>query len=387
MKWIQSNYWEIKQSRSLAILGVFFAFFHVTTALQWFSADFAQREFAPCWDALPSCQGWQDLLSLQFSHIVKVYGVLAVLALLVFSSRKIVYVAWWLLLVSSSIKLVVYLTYAELADNMHSFLFIIEFCFLFILQKKRTIKALIISMYLVSGILKLNSDWLAGFWLAPQLDELPVKAIEWIAAILVIVELTVPLGLVSRVQKRFALSVLILFIYHGLYWLYISPTVGAIQIGWLIFLLVDFYEVRKKSREYTYQPSYVRHEPSQCWPLMALTLFWALQFLPVWDQTVISESFPLRLKSYKVLMSCKQYNFINFKQSLIDVGQVKVMDSCHPTMHFYQSKALCDKYSSENDFIGVSSYFVTKELSDPNYTSRFEFRNICLENSVTKGEP
>ena len=170
MKWIQSNYWEIKQSRSLAILGVFFTFFHVTTALQWLSADFAQREFAPCWDALPSCQGWQDLLSLQFSHIVKVYGVLAVLALLVFSSRKIVYVAWWLLLVSSSIKLVVYLTYAELADNIHSFLFIIEFCFLFILQKKRTVKALIISMYLVSGILKLNSDWLAGFWLVPQLE-------------------------------------------------------------------------------------------------------------------------------------------------------------------------------------------------------------------------
>ena len=86
-------------------------------------------------------------------------------------------------------------------------------------------------------------------------------------------------------------------------------------------------------------------------------------------------------------MSCKQYNFINFKQSLIDVGQVKVMDSCHPTMHFYQAKALCDKYSGENDFIGVSSYFVTRELSDPNYTSRFEFRNICLENSMTRGEP
>ena len=386
MKWIQPHYREIKQSRSLTIFGVFLAFVHMTTALQWFSADFTQREFALCWEALPSCQSWQVLLNSQFSYIIKVYGLLATLALLPFTLRKFISVGWWLLLVSSLMKLVIYLTYAELADNMHSFLFILEFCFLFILQKKRTLKALIISMYLVLGLLKLNPDWLAGFWLSHQLDDFPVKAIEWVAAILVTIELTIPLGLLSRIPRRLGLSLLILFIHHGFYWLYISPLTAATQMGCLFFLIMDFYEVKKKSREYTYQPSHVRQEFGQGWTLMVLILFWTVQFVPVWNQAIISKSFPLRLQSYKMLMDCKQYNFINFKQSLIDVGSVEVMESCHPKLHFYRAKTLCHKHSGENDFTGVYSYFATRKLSEPNYSSQFEFKNICSAESVPGSE-
>lgn len=385
MRWIQPNCQEIKQSLSLILFGMFLSLFHVIISFLWSSLDFTHREFALCWEFFPSCQGWQAFVGGGFSYLMTVYKVLAILSFLSFASGRIIGVAWYCLLASTFIKVVIYFTYWELIDNIHVFLWVLEFGFLFILQKKRTLKILVIATYLFSGLLNLNSDWLSGFWLSSQFDLLPTKATEWIAAILVAIELTVPLVLLSATLKRFILAIFILFIYHWFYWIYISPWMSVAQIGGLIFLIFDFYEVRKKRREYNYQPSYASPEPGYGGTFMILMLFGVIQLLPVWNATLIPKNFPLRFQPYKALVNCKQYSFIKFKQSLIDPGPTEMMVSCHPEIYFHRGRELCRQYSSKEDFVGVSSYFAVKHSAS--YESQFEFENICSVDSLSKEEP
>ncbi len=386
IQWLKPHHEEIKSSKSLTTLGIFLSFIHFVTALQWSQwsqwSSTSPQEAPICWSLLPFCENWQTFFSPYTHHITTAYGVLALLALFLLCFRFTMVIGWWLLLISFTTKWVFYLSDNTLADNIHCFLFFIEFCFFFVPHKKNTITTLIISMYFASGMLKIQSDWFTGSWLSIHLTDWPIKAVEWVAAACVAIELTLPFGLISKRSKKFLLSFFLFASYHLFYWIYISPFVASIQMLCLLYLAINFYEEKAKGRDYIYQPFYRGTETHPWWTLSTMFIFGVIQILPLWSETILPKKFPLRLSSYSANIHCEQYNFIHFKQSIISTHESGSMSSCHPLLNFHKAKTLCKKYEGKHDFTGVTSYFVTQKILSSNDTREFEFENICQVDSL-----
>ena len=175
MRWIKSNYLVIKESFPLSILGLFLSLAHIITAFLWFLDEVMQLGSFRCWDFWPFCQLGQEILFQSLPYLLKIYGGLGCMAALCFLWRRAIRFGWWFLLASFLMRTMLYLSYADLADNVYSFLLVLDFCFLFIPEKERVIKALTISSYLVLGVLKLNTTYLTGLWLHPWLGDMSFK--------------------------------------------------------------------------------------------------------------------------------------------------------------------------------------------------------------------
>ena len=136
MGWVKSNYTVIKKSLSLSILGLVLSLAHIATAFLWLSEESIPLVGASqCWEFFPFCQLSQEVLYPKFFYLVKIYGVLGLLVASCFLFRVAFRLAWWLFLSVFLMKVIFYLSYAGLVENIHNFLLVLDFCFLFLPAK------------------------------------------------------------------------------------------------------------------------------------------------------------------------------------------------------------------------------------------------------------
>ena len=237
-------------------------------------------------------------------------------------------------------------------------------------------KYLIISSYLVLGVLKLNSTYLTGLWLQPWWEGISTKSMEWVAAIILVVELVVPLGLLFSRQRRFLISILILLIYHLVYGLKMSPMGALISIGFLLFFIFDFYGELANQREYIYQKSSsYRFKSGRMFPIVIVSLFLSLQWMPFWSESILSKGTFLRFSFDHEVEDCKRYNFVKSEGSLVDLGRVE--GGCALATHFDESVALCRRSDPRHESLEVHSYLFVKNIFSLGYESQFQSHNIC----------
>lgn len=390
-EWIKANLWEIGQSTALRNLGALLALTHVLTYMSWSHSSsylFSIGHKGPslCWSFLPQCMKLNPFLPGQGHALLVAYLVISILAVLVFFGERWVGLGWFLLILAFGIKSFFQLLDHSLTANIHVVLFFIQTVFLFIPQKRRVIKSLVIVSYLTLGFLKLNEDWMAGFWLTAKIDMLPDKGAEWAAAVSALVELIAPWLLLSRQWQKFASGLGALLLYHITAWVFLDFLEPAVYSCFLLFFAVSFFEQRRLEREHLYQ-SYIRPEPSRAWVPFGIAVFLAFQFLSVWIVSPTLADNPLHMTKHPIPVKCQQFTFASFEKELRELPS-HVADSssseetCHPNLRFQTIQAECEEVRKEPGFSHLSSYFLKRSLSQEKFQRIFEIKNICDRNAT-----
>lgn len=389
MEFIKSNLWEIKKSPVLQIFGGLLAALHALTYWNWLQADKLPLQYHAnpqpmCWSLFESCQ-WTKALSPGLMEVIfHSFGVLAIVAALVFFFTRIASLGWALLFVLLIFKGLLYVQDLRLSQNVHYLIFILNICFLFVPNKGSLLRWMIVSYYLATGLLKLSPNWLTGQWFVDQIH-VPIKLGEWLAAVSVLVEMLAPVALFFRDVRNFLLAYFALIAYHGLMWYAGAGLEPMAMLALLQLFPLLFYEERKVEREYLYQ-SFIRPEPSKAWLVMALIAFWLIQAMPYIPhqsmQNLKHIENSLALAPVAASDECEQVTFYVYKDHLEEVEMVPPKDrpisfKCNAYLRFLDLKAACRDKSNDGDFRTVMSFLMVRSLKDRSYRTAFQSTDMC----------
>ena len=378
MDWIKSSIWEIKKSTSLRYLGLFLSLSHILTFVEW-SAVYSAVDTGSdvlCWNFFPRCT--EAAFVSGGGGALYTYLALSILSALLFLLGPIALgVAWSFLVSAASLKLAIYLFDFRLFSNTHTLLFFVEIAYLFVPNKKNLIKSLFLFFFLTSALLRVNSEWLTGFYFESL--ELPTKVNEWLAALTILIEITLPFLLFSKNMKRIVLWVLLMTLYligmsHFSNYFFTAHT-------FLIMMLFPFSysESKPANRNYIYS-SFIRPEPSKVWTPIGLITFVVLQTLPVfinleWPTT------PLEITQAKLPVECQQNSFAIFKNSvqILDNSLAKETSQvkCNSQVRMNKLIELCQSYKKKPDFETIFSSFAKRGFADSQFKTVFEIADIC----------
>jgi hypothetical protein len=306
-----------------------------------------------------------------------VYLIFACIGLVSFLWKRFVFISWISLLIVSVLHIFFYVSDASLGMDIHGFLIFLDITFLFIPNKISLIRYGVLSYYLISVWRELSPDWLSGANLIGQLP-LPTKGLEWLAAVGVLIKITLPFLLVSPFGQRLTLAILGLLTYHS-FLFYFQRDFSSLAMGLLVlFFVVDFFERKRLERESYYQ-SYAHPEPSKLWWPIVLGLYLLVQF------NVFGAHSPtqlLHIDGPAAAIECQQMTFVKFKhqteqrESLLP-GDMKSEFRCHPLLAFNAAKQLCRELQGQPEFESIATYFLRRRLSEVSFQPLFSIDNIC----------
>lgn len=390
MEFLKSNLWEIKKSKVLQIFGAFLGVAHALTYWLWQSSSsnpltYYNNPQPMCWSLIENCQ-WVKFLSPSLMGIVfHGYGVLAVMTAVVFLITRLVGFGWFLLVLTSIFKAILYIQDMRLSGNVHYFIVVASFCYLLVPNKAHLLRWLTASYFAASGLLKLSPNWLSGQWFVDLLH-VPVKLGEWLAAVSALVEMLAPMALFFRDLRNFLIAYITLFVYLGLMWYaghsFFEPMVLMLAIQ--IFPML-FYEERKTEREYLYQ-SFIRPEPSPAWLVIGLLFFWGAQALPFIPHDQVStlkgvES-TLAMSPIAATGECEQTTFAIYadRSEEIEIQTPPERPShfkCNPYLKFLDLKVICREKASDPQFKTLMTFFHVRDLRDQSYRTAFKSTDLC----------
>jgi hypothetical protein len=380
IKFIKKNIWEIERSNSLLVLGIIFSVLNILVYLFWRQGAgiINDNTISPllCWDFFPNCTSTRIVPPGLTQALFVFFLIFDVLALITFATKRGLTLGWTCLFICLLIQLGYYVQDASLQSNFHSLVLILQFCYLLIPNKTNLIRFFIFSSYLISGVNRLNPDWLSGVSI-PQSVAIPLKGYEWIAVFSVLVELLMPWLLISRERIRLAYGVGVLFIYHLFHFYFWRQfdQVGAALV--IIFIAFEHFEQARRERESFYR-SYEHPEPSKIWWPVVIGIFIAAQ-LPVSAHTPITV---LKLQKTNAYSECQQFAFLNFNDRVEQVEFNPAADSspqlrCHPTVAFNKIKALCSKNKEKTGFKNVTGFFLSRAMAETDYKMVFSSDSFC----------
>ena len=384
MEYLKANLWEIRKSSSLRFFGVLVSLSHAIILYSWWTkAPLFAGQAPVCWKFLPFCNELVFANSANSTALIVSSAFFVGISLLSFLSFRVLALGTFSLLIATLINLMFIVYDSSLNSNLNSLIIILSLFFLTLPQKLRVAKVIIISSYFVWGLLKVNNEWLAGYWLSKNLDfYLPPKGIEWIAAISIFAEIVAPLFLLSKQTQRFFTGIGLLLAYNFLKGYIEGFEIAIIHSLLILFFIVSRFEEEKEAREAIYR-SYIRPEPSKMWVVSATLLFWIFQILPQGFFTVINKKeWPLQYLKNPIPIECKYHTFIRYKNGNTHHSS-QLLDSyiekmkCNSMLYFNHAKQMCTQYADSPGFAGVSAYFLRRVVSQKEFARIFESENIC----------
>ena len=392
MEYIKANLWEIRNSYSLRFLGIVLSIAQGLLLYSWWhKAPLFLGQNPVCWNFLPHCQDFIIAKSVNSHFLLVAYVGLIIISLICFATNRILGLAATSLFFATFINLSLVFLDSNLNNNLNSFVILISLFYLLIPQKQRSSKLLIISSYMVWGLLKINNEWLAGYWLSKNLDTyIPPKGIEWIAAISLFAEIVAPLFLLSKQAQRFFTGIGLLFVYNGLKGYIEGWESSVIHMLFLLHFIIAYVEEEKEAREAIYR-SYLRPEPSKMWVVMVALLFWAFQIIPQGFFPIAkAKELPLQYIKNPIPIECKYHTLIRYQGGSLHhdsetLNNLSEKMKCNNLVYFYHAKKLCTQFADQPGFVGVSAYFLKRVVSQKEFTRVFESENICNQQSFAGG--
>ncbi|MEK6553652.1 MAG: hypothetical protein AABZ31_00285 [Bdellovibrionota bacterium] len=380
IKFIKKNIWEIERSNSLLVLGIIFSVLNILVYIFWRQTPgiVSDNTISPllCWEFFPNCTQIR-IIPPGLTQIVFIFFlILNTVATLMFMAKRGLTAAWTCLFLSLIIQLSYYVQDASLQSNFHSLVLMLQFCFLLIPNKSNLIRFFIFCSYLISGVNRLNPEWLSGVSI-PQKLQIPLKGYEWIAVFSVLIELLMPWLLISRERIRLAYGFGALFVYHLFhfyFWRQYDQVGAAILI---IFIAFEHFEQARRERESFYR-SYEHPEPSKMWWPVIIGIFIAAQ-LPLSAHTPLTV---LKLEKANAYSECQQFAFLNFADRVEQIEFNASTDlspqlRCHPTVAFNRIKGLCAKHKDEVGFKNATSFFLSRGMAETDYKMVFSSADFC----------
>lgn len=233
---------EIAHDPALRWCGSALALVNCLSAFNWLSvqplSDILDPAQTPiCWPFLDNCYSLRLLSPDAVQAVVFLFGALSLFNAALFSQIRLTGIATKLLLALNLVKLLIIVQDYRLILSQHHMALWAAVTFLFLPSKRRTLPYLLILFYSWAGSLKLNHDWLSGLDLyGVRPLGLPQSLVPFACAYVVLLELFLVLGLLSRRLVVFWSVLLQVILFHiASFW-----SVGAFY-PCLMFLLLSFF--------------------------------------------------------------------------------------------------------------------------------------------------
>ncbi|MCB9027146.1 MAG: hypothetical protein H6625_12560 [Bdellovibrionaceae bacterium] len=391
MEFFKANLWEIRESSSLRFLGLILNIGQAIFLYAWWSkAPLFNGQNPVCWGFLPNCQELVIATPANAKFLLSIYAFLIALSFLSFATDRVLSLGGFSLLSATVINTIFVAYDSSLSSNTNSLVVFLSLFFILVPQKLRVTKLVIISSYFIWGILKINNEWLAGYWLSKNLNFfIPPKGIEWIAATSLFAELVAPLFLLSKHNQRFYTGIGLLFVYNIFKGYVEGWESAAILLLFILYFIFAHAEEEKEAREAIYR-SYIRPEPSKMWVFAIALIFLGFQIFPQGFFAGSSKlEWPLQYIRNPIPIECKYHTFILYKQGISHHNN-EALESynekmkCNNTIYLNNAKQLCSQFSEQPDFMGVSVYFLKRVVSQKEFTRVYEIDNLC--NNVSRNE-
>lgn len=386
---LRGNLWEIKRSSTVKIFGGFLALAHFITYFVWMGGNNIlsgwEKGDTYCHPLFENCEWLSSVSAHFFPFLTALYLILAGVTIFIFLFSSWVVLAWIFLGFVFFINSFFYIQDIRLSSNWHHLLIFLTFIYLFIPNKEKNLRLLLASIFIMMGLLKINAEWMSGLWFETQMG-LPIKLGEWLAAVAILIETIVPLSLLMRDFRYFAIGFFSLLIYQtAVFYIdgFFAITMGLI---FLVFFALHYWEQRKLETAYIYQ-SFIRPEPSRFWILLSLSLFWLPQTL-----SLIPISYPyfkpfeqaLSLSPQVTSEECRQISFVTLGSNTFEISSPDLTKNwpdhlkCNPYIRMLEVRKACTQTENNTPAI-VSSFLDRRSFKDKGFVRIFEFDNICEE--------
>jgi hypothetical protein len=224
MGWIQRQIEAIERDRALQWFGLALALANALTFVYWKASLPVAQILAPgatpiCWPFFGDCYAVRILSAGPLDALLWGYLAVSVAAALAFASPRFARIGYWML-----VALLFYRGFFLFQDyrlrlNQHYMLYWSMLAFLLVPAKRAAIRYLVIAFYFWAGILKANPEWVSGAALAGASPLLvPVALIPAACAYVVILELVLVFGLLSKRAVWFWGTLVQLAIFHLTSW-------------------------------------------------------------------------------------------------------------------------------------------------------------------------
>jgi hypothetical protein len=224
---------EIAADPALRLYGVALLATHVLTAVWFVKGDraslVAAGEDAICWPLVPDCERLRVLSAGQLDTAVIAFGAAAIVCALGFAHRRWTGWAWGGLAALTLLKVLGLALDFRLRANQHYMAFAACAVYLLIPHKRESVPLLLVLFYFWAGTLKLNWEWLSGGALYKPLWLLSGRAVVAACAYVVVLELGVVWGLLSRRPWIFWSSLAQVLLFH---------VMSFAVVGWFYPLLM-----------------------------------------------------------------------------------------------------------------------------------------------------
>jgi hypothetical protein len=386
MIFIRNQIDEIASSRTLRWFGGLLSLTHSITFIQWNRGNFIFRLFsrhfggAICWPFFPSCEAFQDLLNpigrpLLFGYL----AISLVVAFAFFQGRRISW-AYFGLLTLMFIKAALQAIDYRMMGNYHYMPYLMTFAFLFIPRKSIVIRWLIVACYLAAGVLKLNAEWLSGAALLELPGHIPPWALRLGCAYVVVLEMILIFGLMSRLRK-FRWNVFIqLILFHIISWFevgFMYPLTMACLIS--IFPLSWGFE-EENNHSLIFLPDHPAHVAILAVFLVAQM---ATNFFPG-DGAITGEGRIFALNMFDSNPVCWSSHLARFRSSTFEMADsadfLRVRVKCDPIVYIARAKDFCRKNRSNPDFIDLDVNLISRRSTDTDYQPVISIRDFCKVN-------
>ena len=387
MSWLRSNVWEIQRSRLLSFLGAILSLLHVINYFYWVNRSQilnpTHNSTLMCWDFTRHCGPLLNLAPHFFAAFLTAYLALSCFAVLAFISRRLTGLAWAMLFGANLIKLFFYLSDASLAIDVQALLLFINFGFLFVPSKAQLARFSILIYYFVAGLRELSPDWLTGKALQGVFP-LSMKGLEWVAAFGIIARWTLPLLLLSPIGQHLAIGVIGLLTFHIANFYFRSDYESVVMGTFVIFFLLDYFEQKRTERESLYQ-SYALPEPSKLWWPVFVGVFIVAQIPAVSKESALQF---LKVEGPAAIADCVQITFANYDNRIEQLAVeaplgLKPQLKCMARIAYNSARGLCHDLAKDPSFRSLSTYFLSRGLSEARMKTVFAEDNICADATTT----
>lgn len=377
MSFIEKNITEIKNSKVLVYFGAVLLLLNIlffSSYWNWVQIFREQEIQYGCWSFFPNCLEVHQALPEWFFKLYVLIVVLLVLVGVVSFILRRIFVACLCLFVVSLLKIGFIAQTSYLIGNINLITFLVSFSFLFIPQKINTIRWFLILVYFISGLLKLNHDWLSLSSLGP-IPFIP----DWLSLILIRVLIVFEVFIVflliygKKIERKIVFFFLIVFHLMSLYWIdYLFP---LSMIGLLsIFLFVWIFPPEQKK--------HVQLSLSGKLLIFGYLFFHFARWLLPGDYALTNVSSPLTLNHYDSRTICATWSVIQFDNEWIELDfsphrrHQKIY--CDPLQYKMQAERACaELIESYKNFKDFHFFWTGRRYSDPFYSISLSADHFC----------
>lgn len=386
-KYIHNQIHEIAVDPVLRAYGFFLALLMLVTSIHWLVYKL-QHWLKPnieaiCWPMFEQCRHVRILNATQLQIVFYALGIVGLFTAFFFLKQRFVKMAWLFLFVLSLIKYAIILMDYRMRLNQHIMVFVISFIFLFLPDKKKSIKILIILFYFWAGIIKLDSQWLSGsaLYIKPWL--ISDALAPWACTYVVILEIFMIWALLYSKSWMAWITFAQLILFHVFSFKVVGFYYPLIMFALLSIFPISWWLEPKKG---SLLAQFLSAHKIPYATLIVIFVFSFFQILPktfAKDTSITGEGRLFALHMFDGNHRCKvkadiYINKRTFTQNLYLPLAARIR--CDPAVYLSRARFICYKNRNNTHFQGMDLYLETKTSTDSNYRPVVDLKNFCAQN-------